>query len=325
MRMLLTFTALASLSFVSISAASAQRYVPNLEGRLESLELHVKDLKASATRTNRSGLSNLQVDVSRIEEEIRKLRGATEENRHAIDLLKREMQVSAEDIEYRLNALESNSGGGAISAVPDEVLEDVPEPAATKPVNKPEVVQPKLFETPPPPPVAVPQPPVKKPAFIEPDPVVLAEPDTPPAEPIAKPKKPKKGDLSFTNPRDHYNYAVSLVKERRYDRARSSLQSFISQHGDDRLVGNAHYWLGETYYVRDNFPAAADEFRQGFEAQPNGIKAPDNLYKLSKSLLYMNKDKEACIVLAQIQKRYADRNPEVAGLAFETEKSAQCK
>ena len=322
MRTLLTFTALASFSLAGISDASAQRYIPNLEGRLESLELHVKDLKASSARTNRSGLSGLQVDVSRIEEEIRKLRGATEENRHAIDLLKREMQVSAEDIEYRLNALEGGSGGGAISAVPDEALEDVPEPAI-KPASKPEAVQPKLFETPPPPPVAIPQPPVKKPAFIEPDPSVM-QPNAP-AAPIAKPSKPTKDDLSFTNPRDHYNYAVSLVKERRYDRARSSLQSFISRHGDDRLIGNAHYWLGETYYVRDNFPAAADEFRQGFEAQPSGIKAPDNLYKLSKSLLHMNKDKEACIVLAQIQKRYADRNPEVAGLAFETEKSAQCQ
>ena len=301
MRLLPVLSLATIFTCTALSAGHAQRYIPNLEGRLEKLEQAVGTVqnKSKAAQSSASGLANLQGEMAQMQEEMRRLRGAMEENRHALDMIKREIKLSAEDTEFRLQALES---GGSMSAVPSSAA---PPAVPQKPVvPKPE-------------PVATPAPEHVLQMPKEPAAMVVPTPN------IATPATQGSG-MQFTNARDHYNYAMSLIKEKRYDRARDSLNRFLGQHPDDRLVGNAYYWLGETHYAQSDFPKAAEHFQKGFEAQTNGIKAPDNLYKLSKSLLNMNKKKEACIVLAQIQKRYKDRNPELAGLAFETEQSTAC-
>ncbi len=302
--------ALTALLFTS-ATADAQRYMPNLDERLSNLEASVRNLKSGSGATaSPAGLAQIQTDIARMEEELRRLRGATEENRHAITQLRMEMKRTSEDYEFRFNELEGNS----LSTGTPEAVEA---PAVAPAVKAAPAAKELPFTKP-----------AQSPEQSE-DPVgdIIENSDSDDA--YVSPAAPEENDTSpqvnnFTNAREHYNYAVSLVRDKRYDRARDSLQSFLKQHGEDRLAGNAHYWLGETYYVRSDFPSAADEFRRGFEVQPEGIKAPDNLYKLSKSLINMGKTDQACVVLAQIQKRYKSRNPEVAGLAFETEKNAGC-
>lgn len=125
------------------------------------------------------------------------------------------------------------------------------------------------------------------------------EPDTTPAaQPEAE--KPK-----FATPREHYNFAFKLLNQTKYDEAGKTFESFISAYAKDPLIGNAYYWLGETFYVRRDYVHAADNYRLGFEAMPNGPKSADNLLKLSMSLSAMKKKSEACIVLGQIVKKYA--------------------
>lgn len=297
----------------------AERYVPNLEGRLETLENKVSQLAKTgpvATNIATGSVAPMQTKISQIQEEMRQLRGAVEENRHAINVLKRSMTQASEDSEYRFRALEDKAGLGAVPLTDDaSAPAGEAAPLAAIPAAPP-AITPPVISTP-----AISTPPTEDALTASPETTrnLAAQMDA-----ITKAPARNTAEMNFSNERDHYNYAVSLVKNQRYDRARDSLQSFLSQHGDSRLTGNAYYWLGETYYVQSNFPAAADEFRRGFESRPDGIKAPDNLYKLSKSLINLGRKDEACVVLAQIQKRYKDRNPEVTGLAFETEKDANC-
>jgi tol-pal system protein YbgF len=323
MRLLSSLT-VSALLFFSSADAFAQRYVPNIDQRLDTLEASVNNLRSrggSAAASTPAGAAQLQSSLAEIQEELRRLRGANEENNHALNMLKREMKLTAEDYEYRLNALEGNATPPAATAETGVVAPAIPAPATPQAAP------------------ATPVAPIKELPFTKPeatpatatDPVgeLIEDADNAYIPPTGTTQPSSAADTrkdvsNFTNSREHYNYAVSLMKEKRYDRARESLKSFLKQHGDDRLAGNAHYWLGETYYVANDFPSAADEFRRGFEVQPEGLKAPDNLYKLSKSLINMNKTEQACVVLAQIQKRYKSRNPEVAGLAFETEKNAGC-
>ncbi len=302
----------ALVSFVSIQDVQANPRIPiNLEGRLVALEDKIKHLGSKPASA--SSLSGIQVELSQMQEELRAIRGGIEENRYAIDQLQRELKLAGEESEYRLQALEKKAG---LSAFSDE------EGAPVDPFGDAEAVTPDVAPTPPP---VVNTPPVQPPFSA---PVPIAEPAPPPVlapQPPVNTMAPVANGLNFSEPREHYNYAVSLVKQKNYDRARDSFARFVTMHPKHGLTGNAYYWLGETYYVKSEFVTAADTFRQGFEASPNGIKAPDNLYKLAKSLLHLNKKEEACIVLGQIQKRYSDRNPEVAGLAFETEKANNCR
>jgi tol-pal system protein YbgF len=108
----------------------------------------------------------------------------------------------------------------------------------------------------------------------------------------------------FDSSRDHYNFAFHLMNQAKYAEAGDSFADFTRQYPHDPLIGNAFYWLGETYYVRKDYLRAADNFRQGYEAMPSGPKGADNLLKLAMSLEALKKDKEACIVLKQVTLKY---------------------
>ncbi len=291
--------------------ANAERYIPNLTGRLSTLERDVARLERALegngvssppTTSSPASLPAIQVELSRLQEEMRNIRGGIEENRFAIDQLQREVRLAAEDNDYRLQTLEEKTG----IAMP---IGDMGQ-SGTIPIQS----QSSAKTTQP------------APIIMQNGRSVVAAPvQTPAAQPIPPQVKESRPAMSFSQPREHYNFAVSLIKEKRFDRARDSFKRFITNHPSDELIGNAYYWLGETYYVNNDFLTAADTFRQGFEVKPNGIKAPDNLYKLAKSLLHIDKKQDACVVLKQIQRRYNQTNLEVSGLAQETERANNCQ
>jgi tol-pal system protein YbgF len=289
------FTTMLMLNYGELQAAE---FVPNLAGRLDAIERRL-DSAQPRQPVNSSTNTSALVEISAMQEEMRSLRGAVEETRFAIDQLQREMKLAGEDTEYRLKALEQKGTTGAASAFGDEE----PAPAAIPPVSAVPAI-PTTPATPPAPPAVV----------------------TPPAPAVVAPTAPVPTAVNADDAsREHYNFAVGLIREKRFDRARDSFKQFIASYPSHALVGNAYYWLGETYYVENNYPLAAESFKKGFESKTDGIKAADNLYKLAKSLLNMDKKAEACIVLDQLQKRYKQRNPEVVNLAYETQKASSCQ
>lgn len=104
------------------------------------------------------------------------------------------------------------------------------------------------------------------------------------------------------SPAAMYDSAFVLVKNGQYDKAESSFLSFLEANPDHELAGNAKYWLGETYYVRGKFEQAARTFAEGYQKYPKGSKAADNLLKLGMSLAGLNKTKDACVALGQLEK-----------------------
>jgi tol-pal system protein YbgF len=104
----------------------------------------------------------------------------------------------------------------------------------------------------------------------------------------------------FANSHEHYSYAFKLLNQTKYQEAGNAFSVFTKVYPKDPLIGNAWYWLGETWYVRRDYIRAADDFRLGYEAMPTGPKAADNLLKLALSLNALKKDKEACVILKQV-------------------------
>lgn len=104
----------------------------------------------------------------------------------------------------------------------------------------------------------------------------------------------------FATSRELYNYAFQLLNQNKYPESGAGFGAFTKRYPKDPLIGNAYYWMGETYYVQRDYVRAADDFRRGYEAMPTGPKAPDNLLRLAMSLNVMKKDREACIILKQI-------------------------
>jgi tol-pal system protein YbgF len=106
-----------------------------------------------------------------------------------------------------------------------------------------------------------------------------------------------------------YENAFSLLKGAQYNEAEKEFNAFLSQYPNHALAGNATYWLGETYYVRGQFENAAKTFAEGYQKDPKGPKAADNLLKMGMSLSGMNKKADACTALGQIEKQFASSGP----------------
>ena len=99
-----------------------------------------------------------------------------------------------------------------------------------------------------------------------------------------------------------YENAFSLLKNGNYDGAEQGFETFLQNHKNHALAGNAKYWLGETFYVRGDFERAARIFAEGYQQYPTGSKMADNLLKLGLSLSSIGNTKDACVALRQLKK-----------------------
>ena len=232
----------------------------------------------------------LQVQISKMDQEIRALRGTIEQLQFAQRQVAADQKKLAEDMEYRIRTLEEKQSAAAAAAA---AAAAVPAPApAPAPAAAPADDEPAHFD------------PHKKP---EPAP------------------KPALTGNDFPDANAAYSAAFKQLNEKKYSEAATSFDAFVKKYPADPLTSNAYYWLGESYYARADYTRAAESFRKGFETGPSGQKAPDNLFKLAKSLTQVKRTNEACIVLAQIIKKYPDAAPRTVKLAEDERTALQCK
>lgn len=105
-------------------------------------------------------------------------------------------------------------------------------------------------------------------------------------------------------PEEQYKYAFGLLSQANYGEAELALRGFVDQNPGDPLAGNAKYWLGETFYVRQDYQQAAVTFAEAYQEYPDSGKAPDNLLKLGMSLSALGSQSDACGTFVELLKRY---------------------
>lgn len=137
-------------------------------------------------------------------------------------------------------------------------------------------------------------------------PAAAAEP------PKSAPKKPAQNSLSRA-PSDPAEaeaaYAIALdTLVQRYEAADSArmFQSFLEIYPDSELVPNAWYWLGESYYVTQNYPLAAESFQTALSQYPGSRKEPDALLKLAYCRIALGDAAAAEAGLRDVITRYPD-------------------
>ena len=121
---------------------------------------------------------------------------------------------------------------------------------------------------------------------------------TPPEVPAAADLLPR------GTPLEQYGQAQNLLKQFRFGEAELALKDFLHRYPDHELSENARYWLGETFFVRKDYEAAARTFLEGYQASKQGRKAPDNLLKLGISLRRLGQDADACTTLRELVEGY---------------------
>lgn len=116
--------------------------------------------------------------------------------------------------------------------------------------------------------------------------------------PIATPA-PGGGDA-----RAVYEASYNLLLQQDFDGAQKGFRTFLREFPKDKLVPNALYWLGETYYVQENYTDAAEAFDIVTAAYSASNKAPDSQLKRGMALANLGKRREACSVLGALAQRF---------------------
>ncbi|HVJ34181.1 MAG TPA: tol-pal system protein YbgF [Terriglobia bacterium] len=130
--------------------------------------------------------------------------------------------------------------------------------------------------------------------------------------------------LPGDTPKDQYEYAVGLLQKGSYPEAEVALKTFLKDHSSDPLAGNAQYWLGETYYARQDYKNAAVAFAEGYQKYPNSPKVVDNLLKLGMALGQSGQKDNACVALKQLDKKFPDASGTIKDRAARAKQRFGC-
>jgi tol-pal system protein YbgF len=103
-----------------------------------------------------------------------------------------------------------------------------------------------------------------------------------------------------------YDAAFAALKDGRYAESARRFQSFLDQYPSSGLASNAYYWLGESYYVTQNYKIALQSFQTLLQRYPESQKAPDALLKVGYSQYELKQWDQAEATLNQVVQTYPD-------------------
>jgi tol-pal system protein YbgF len=102
------------------------------------------------------------------------------------------------------------------------------------------------------------------------------------------------------SPEAMYERYYEAQLRKRYDEAETGFNDFMQKYPDNSLAGTVQYRLGEVFYAKSDFRAAASNFLKGYTQYPKSRRAPDSLLMLGMSLRKLGEKEKACDALASV-------------------------
>ena len=131
--------------------------------------------------------------------------------------------------------------------------------------------------------------------------------------------------LPDTTPEEQYKFAISFIKVGDYETAEFALREFVDINSEHKLAGNAQYWYGETFRVRQLYQDAASAYLDGYQKYPKSKKAPINLLKLGVMLVQIGEKEQGCSMILGVKDQYPKANQSVIQKAEYEKKKFSCK
>jgi len=131
--------------------------------------------------------------------------------------------------------------------------------------------------------------------------------------------------LPDTSPEEQYKFAVSFIKVGDYETAELALREFVETNANHKLAGNAQYWYGETFRVRQLYQDAASAYLDGYQKYPKSTKAPVNLLKLGVMLVQIGEKEQGCSMILGIKAQYPKANQSIIQKAEYEKKKFNCE
>ncbi|HET6587667.1 MAG TPA: tol-pal system protein YbgF [Oleiagrimonas sp.] len=110
-----------------------------------------------------------------------------------------------------------------------------------------------------------------------------------------------------------YDTAFDALRSGNFVQSSREFRAFIEQYPHDKLTPNAWYWLGESYYITQNYKQAQDAFDAVLKQFPQSGKAPGALLKKGYCQYALKQTDTARATLQSVIAEYPDSS--VANLA----------
>ena len=141
---------------------------------------------------------------------------------------------------------------------------------------------------------------------------------------ITEEPEKKESLLPDKPPKEQYEFAVSFMKIGDYETAEFALKEFIQKNKGHDLAGNAQYWYGETFRIRQLYSDAATAYLDGYQNYPKSKKAPDNLLKLGITMVQLGEKDQGCKMISGVKKEYPKASKSVLQKAQYEQKKFKC-
>jgi tol-pal system protein YbgF len=106
-----------------------------------------------------------------------------------------------------------------------------------------------------------------------------------------------------------YREAFALLKEGRYQPAKSRFSDFVAKYPASGYADNAQYWIGEVNYVTRAFKQAIVEFNKVLNNYPNSQKQADALLKIGYCYYELKDFAKARESLQAVTSRFPNTTP----------------
>lgn len=122
-----------------------------------------------------------------------------------------------------------------------------------------------------------------------------------------------------------YQNGLNALKANDYNTAEQNFSKILNQNPNDKLAGNAQYWLGEVYYAQKNYAKSAVAFAKGYQNYKNGTKGADSLFKLGMSMKSLKKNSDACAAFGGVKAEFPNASAELLKKASDEFKALKCQ
>jgi tol-pal system protein YbgF len=130
--------------------------------------------------------------------------------------------------------------------------------------------------------------------------------------------------VASNSSKDMFDAGRGALDRAEYAQAETSFRDFIKAHPKDKLVPEATYGLGESYFARQKHTEAAEQYLNLTTKYGKSTRAPEGMLKLGMSLRALGSIQEACATLNEVLRRYPNANAGVKAAVTRESSRAKC-
>lgn len=121
-----------------------------------------------------------------------------------------------------------------------------------------------------------------------------------------------------------YDIAKGMLERGEFEASEVAFRDFIKTHSRDRLKPDAVFGLGESFYRRNRYREAAEQFLAVTTDHPKSGRAAEAMLKLGMSLRGLGATPEACGTYGEVTKKYPNASASIKQAVERERKRAQC-